>query len=86
MNEQIPSTILPLADPRHVAFVEMKKQLDRGEATSNFESLRDELVEQLQNALSGVDILIAHNVCSLTKISRLPPRFINCIYPKNYRA
>jgi len=29
--------------------------------------LRDELAEQLQTALSGTDILIAHNVCSLNK-------------------
>jgi glycosyltransferase involved in cell wall biosynthesis len=29
--------------------------------------LRDELATQLQAALSGVDILVAHNVCSLNK-------------------
>jgi glycosyltransferase involved in cell wall biosynthesis len=45
----------------------MKDQLDRGEVTPDFESLRDELAIQLQNALTGVDILIAHNVCSLNK-------------------
>ncbi len=66
-NEQIPLTIIPLADSRHARVEEMKEQLDRGEVTKDFESLRDELAEQLQNALSGVDILIAHNVCSLNK-------------------
>ncbi|MFZ1043685.1 MAG: glycosyltransferase [Anaerolineales bacterium] len=67
LSEQIPLTILPLVGSRHARVLEMKRLLDRGEATAKFESLRDELVEQLQNALSGVDILIAHNVCSLNK-------------------
>lgn len=67
LNEQIPLTIIPLADSRHARVTVMKDQLDRGEVTKDFESLRDELVEQLQTALSGADILIAHNVCSLNK-------------------
>jgi glycosyltransferase involved in cell wall biosynthesis len=67
LHEQIPLTTIPLADSRHVRVAEMKAQLDRGEVTKDFESLRDELAKQLQHALSGVDILIAHNVCSLNK-------------------
>jgi glycosyltransferase involved in cell wall biosynthesis len=67
LNEQIQLTIIPLADSRHVLVAEMKEQLDRGEVTKDFESLRDELVKQLQDALSGTDVLIAHNVCSLNK-------------------
>ena len=67
LSEQIPLTILPLAGSRHACVLEMKKQLDRGEVTAKFESLRDELVEQLRNTLLDLDILIAHNVCSLNK-------------------
>ena len=67
LSERIPLTILPLAGSRHTRVLEMKRQLDRGEVTAKFESLRDELVEQLLSALAGVDILIAHNVCSLNK-------------------
>ncbi len=67
LNENIPLISIPFADSRHARVTEMKEQLDRGEATKDFESLRDELAEQLQTALSGVDILIAHNVCSLNK-------------------
>ncbi|MDO8753851.1 MAG: glycosyltransferase [Anaerolineales bacterium] len=67
LNDQIPLTTIPLADSRHERVAKMKEQLDRGEVTKDFDSLRDELAEQLQNALSGVDILIAHNVCSLNK-------------------
>ena len=67
LSEQIPLRVIPLADSRHPRVAEMKVQLDRGEVTKDFESLRDELFEQLQDALFGVDILIAHNVCSLNK-------------------
>ncbi|MBI5962068.1 MAG: glycosyltransferase family 4 protein [Chloroflexi bacterium] len=67
LSERIPLTLIPLADSRHARVAEMKEQLDRGEVTRDFELLRDELAEQLQTALSGVDVLIAHNVCSLNK-------------------
>jgi glycosyltransferase involved in cell wall biosynthesis len=67
LSKKIPLTILPLADSRHSRVTIMKDQLDRGEVTKDFELLRDELAEQLQSVLSGVDILIAHNICSLNK-------------------
>ena len=67
LSGQIPLTIIPLADSRHALVTEIKEQLDRGDVTRDFEVLRDELAEQLQNALSGVDVLIVHNVCSLNK-------------------
>ncbi len=67
LNKQIPLTLIPLADSRHERVAKMKDQLDRGEVTKDFELLRDELAEQLQTALAGVDILIAHNICSLNK-------------------
>lgn len=67
LGKHIPLTILPLADSRHSRVTVMKDQLDRGEVTKDFESLRDELAEQLHTALFGMDILIAHNICSLNK-------------------
>jgi len=67
MNQQIPLTTIPLADSRHPRVTEMKERLDNGEVTKDFTSLRDELAGQLLSALSGADILIAHNVCSLNK-------------------
>lgn len=67
LDGQISLTTIPLADSRHERIIAMKKELDRGEITDRFESLRDELTRQLQRALSGVDVLIAHNVCSLNK-------------------
>jgi len=67
LDKQIPLTILPLADSRHERVAQMKAQLDRGAVTADFESLRDELAAQLLDVLSGVDVLIAHNICSLNK-------------------
>jgi len=67
LSAQIPLTVISLADSRHERVGKMKAQLDRGEATKDFESLRYDLVDELQTSLSGVDILIAHNVCSLNK-------------------
>jgi glycosyltransferase involved in cell wall biosynthesis len=67
LSEQMPLTVIPLADSRHERVAKMKDQLDRSEVTKDFELLRDELAGQLQDALSGMDILIAHNICSLNK-------------------
>ena len=67
LNEIIPLISIPFADSRHERVTQIKDQLDRGEVTKDFELLRDELAKQLQAVLSGVDILIAHNICSLNK-------------------
>ena len=67
LDEKIPLISIPLADSRHELVAKIKEQLDRGEVSSDFESLRNELAEQLLDALSGVDVLIAHNVCPLSK-------------------
>ena len=67
LSEEIPLLSIPLAGSQHPRMLALKEQLDRGEVTMDFASLRNELAEQLEDALSGVDILIAHNVCSLNK-------------------
>src|SRR5258706_8202257 len=67
LSERIPLISMPLADSRHARVIEMKEQLDRGEVTADFEVVRDKLAIELQSALSEVDILIAHNACSLNK-------------------
>ncbi|MBN8579685.1 MAG: glycosyltransferase family 4 protein [Anaerolineae bacterium] len=67
MSEKIPLTYIPLADSRHERINLIKQELDQGKVPSSFESLRDELADELIKALSGVDVLIAHNVCSLNK-------------------
>ena len=67
MNRQISLATIPLADSRHERVIQVKEQLDSGNVTADFESLRNELINELQTALSGADVLIAHNVCSLNK-------------------
>jgi len=67
LDKHIPLIAMPHADSRHARVTDMKEQLDRGEVTIDFELLRDDLTRELQTALAGVDVLIAHNVCSLNK-------------------
>lgn len=67
LDEQIPLITIPLADSLQERVILMKKQLEQGMLAEDFESLRDDLVMELQSALSGVDVLIVHNVCSLNK-------------------
>jgi len=67
LDEHIPLITMPLADSRHERVLQMKELLDRGEVTNDFEVVRDKLAFELQSALAGVDVLIAHNVCSLNK-------------------
>jgi glycosyltransferase involved in cell wall biosynthesis len=67
LGEHIPLINMPLADSRHERVLQVKEGLDRGEVTNDFEVLRDKLAIELQAALSGVDVLVAHNVCSLNK-------------------
>ena len=63
LGEEIPLVAIPLADSQHPRVLSVKEQLDEGTVTADFDSLRDDLVSQLQAALTGVDILIAHNIC-----------------------
>lgn len=58
---------LPAADSRHPQVLNLKNQLDRGVVPAEFASLVDSLVDDLRITLAGVDLLIAHNVCSLHK-------------------
>ncbi len=67
LNEHIPLVTMPLADSRHERILQVKEELDRGEVTEEFAVIRDKLAIELQKALSGADVLIAHNVCSLNK-------------------
>ena len=67
LGEDIPLISLPLVDSQQPRVLVIKEQLACGDVTGEFDSLRDELAVQLETALSDVDILIAHNVCSLNK-------------------
>lgn len=67
MSAEIPLMQIPLADSRHERITLMKQELDKGIIPTSFDSLRDELANEIKKALTGVDLLISHNVCSLNK-------------------
>jgi glycosyltransferase involved in cell wall biosynthesis len=60
-------TRLSLVDSLHPRVLSAKASLDRGEVPAEFEPLTDEITAALRRAIAGVDIVIAHNVCSLHK-------------------
>jgi glycosyltransferase involved in cell wall biosynthesis len=66
-REDIEFFPLPLVGSRHPQILEIKAGLDRGQIPEQFGSLVDELVLQLQTVTQRLDVLIAHNVCSLNK-------------------
>lgn len=56
---------IPLIDPRHPTITRLQQALDAGEVPADFASVTSELAQELDQALAGVDVVIAHNVCSL---------------------
>ena len=58
---------LPLADSRHPAVMAAKAELDEGRIPADFEQLVTTVADLLQAAIAGMDVIIAHNVCSLHK-------------------
>jgi len=67
LTAAIPLVCLSLADSREARGLAVKAALDVGSVPPDFAALRDEIARELQSALTGVDLLIAHNVCSLNK-------------------
>ena len=67
ISAQIRFIPLPLIDSRHPRVLAAKAELDRGAVPADFEPLTSEITHALQQALVDVDVLIAHNVCSLHK-------------------
>ncbi len=66
-DSRIPFIHLPMADSRHPDVLAVKAELDAGHVPPKFADLVDALTANLNQALEDVEILIAHNVCSLNK-------------------
>ncbi|MCC7359578.1 MAG: glycosyltransferase family 4 protein [Anaerolineales bacterium] len=58
---------LPLADSRHARVLALKAELDAGCVPPDFEPLTANLLTALRPALTGLAVVIAHNVASLHK-------------------
>lgn len=66
-DERINVKILPKLDSRHPDVMEVKGALDVGKYAPAFDKLRDEIKVELFEVLRDCDVLIAHNVASLSK-------------------
>jgi glycosyltransferase involved in cell wall biosynthesis len=66
-DPRIPFVHVPMAGSRHPEVLSIKTELDAGHLPARFSKLADSLMANLTELLEDVDILIAHNVCSLNK-------------------
>jgi glycosyltransferase involved in cell wall biosynthesis len=66
-DPRIPFVHLPLADSRHPEVLAIKAELDAGHLPPKFARLADSLTANFNEVLDDVDVLLAHNVCSLNK-------------------
>lgn len=56
---------IPLFDPCHPTIARLQHALDAGNVPADFPEVVASIVAVLDAALAGVDIVVAHNVCSL---------------------
>ncbi len=66
-NGKIDFVRIPLVDSRHPEVQAVKTDLNAGRVPPAFSTLVEKLVIELKRATQGMDVLIAHNVCSLNK-------------------
>jgi glycosyltransferase involved in cell wall biosynthesis len=66
-DPQIDFVSIPLVDSRDPTILDLKAQLDKGQTPPKFENTARMIERALDETLQGVDLLIAHNVCSLHK-------------------
>jgi mannosylglucosylglycerate synthase len=57
----------PLVDSNHPRVQAAKAELDSGQIPADFDALVTDLTQIMVRSLGGVDVVIAHNVCSLHK-------------------
>jgi glycosyltransferase involved in cell wall biosynthesis len=67
VDPHIPFYRMPLLDSRHPQVLNAKAALDAGKIPPDFPDLVAAISGSLHAALEGVDVLVAHNVCSLHK-------------------
>jgi hypothetical protein len=67
IDPRIPFVLIPLADSRHPDILAAKAALDAGRLPDDFTDLATCLENTIVQSLNGIDLLIAHNICSLHK-------------------
>jgi glycosyltransferase involved in cell wall biosynthesis len=58
---------IPEVDSLHAEILAIKRELDKGKVSEHFHRMVEKLETHLMQHLADVDVLIAHNVCSLNK-------------------
>lgn len=66
-HPQVEVQIIPEIDSRHPYVLDVGKELARGEVSSQFSLIRENLIEQLQPILANIDVCIVHNAITLHK-------------------
>ena len=66
-DDRVEMIVVPELGSRHPDVLAVKKELDAGQVTPRFESLRERIETRLRGLLADVDVLIAHNVFTLHK-------------------
>lgn len=56
---------IPLIDTHHPTIERLQRELDEGRVPADFSEVAATLASQLGAALAGIDIVVAHNVCSV---------------------
>jgi mannosylglucosylglycerate synthase len=67
VDDSVRFVLAPLVDSQHPAVLAAKAELDQGRVPAGFEPLVAKIEAELAAALEQVDVVIAHNVCSLHK-------------------
>jgi len=62
LPEPIETHFYPLFSSNHPDVLSLKAELDAGQVTDAFDSLRDQILAYLDEALADCDVLIAHNI------------------------
>lgn len=66
-DRRIPLVVIPRLDSRHPEILDAKRELDAGRLPEQFTALVGQIRSALAEPLRDVDLLLAHNVCSLHK-------------------
>ena len=77
IDARYPVELIPLLDSRHPRVLGVKSALDAGTVPDDFEPLVDQIEHDLDRALTGVDVLMVHNVASLNKNLALTTALFN---------
>lgn len=85
-DPRIPFVQLPMADSLHPTVLALKEELDRGHIPVEFDKVVTSLTAELRETLDDVDVLIAHNVCSLNKNLALTASVRNLVRGNHLRV